>query len=267
MKILIPTDFSDNARVALNYALTLFGDDQPAVTLLNTWQVPHTGVGMLVSIEDLLKDESERAMKELMSDIDSQAQGDVQLEGVVRQGGLVEVIRSMMKKDHYDMIVMGTHGADDVKKKLLGSNTSNVVRTSRIPVLVVPLDADPSHPSKVALATDFTSMNTNQVEVLSGIIRKFNAEFEAVHVEREVALSKGGHVNDWSQPFNDLRPVFIKIVADDVAEGLDQYMEENRVDLLAVVRHDYGFFEGLLHKSVSRALCMYTDRPLLILPE
>ncbi len=267
MKILIPTDFSDNARVAMNYALTLFGDREPSVYLLNTWKVPHTGVGMLVSIEDILRDESERAMADLVAEVKEKTGDAFGIEGIVKPGTLVEVIKSLQRTDHFDLIVMGTRGADDVSKKLLGSNTANVLSSADIPVLTVPLDAALEVPSFIALATDFTDLSAAQIEPLLDVVNKFNARFKAVHVEKEAVTETAVPGSNWSQTFEGEAPEVETIYADNVAKGLDQYIRDQHVDLLAIVHHDYGFFEGLFHKSVSRSLAMYNTCPLMVLPE
>lgn len=268
MKILIPTDFSDNARVALNYALTLFGDLEPELHLLNTWKVPHTGVGMLVSIEDILREESEKAMADLLEEVRLQTNNAFSIEGIVKAGSLVEVLKSLEKTHDFDIVVMGTHGADDVSKKLLGSNTANVISNSDIAVLTVPLDVEVKVPSHITLATDFTTMTEKQVQPLMDLVRKFNARFEAVHVEKEpVAAGEVGAAPEWEAPFNGDAPDIVTVVDENIPKGLDRYIREENVDLLAIVHHEYGFFKGLFHKSVSRSLAMYNTCPLLVLPE
>ncbi len=267
MRILIPTDFSDNARKALDYALTLFGDASPDVTLLNTWQIPHTGVGMLVSIEDILRDESERTMAELVEELKGKSKNSFPIQGIVRAGALAEVIRGLLREQSYDYVVMGTLGADDVKKKLLGSNTANVVSSCPVPVLVVPVNVALSAPSKVAIATDFKGLKANQLAPLTALVNKFNASFLAIHVEKEAAVVGAEESAAWLAPFNGARPELVTIVSDDVAEGVDDYVNSNGIDLLAVIRHEYGFFEGLFHRSVSRKLSMYVDCPMLVMPD
>lgn len=267
MKILVPIDFSDNALVALKYSLLLFGDESPEIVLLNTWSVPHAGVGMLVSIEDLLKDESEKAMADQVKVLQAELHDSIAISGRVHQGGLIDVIRTIMRKEDFDMIVMGTHGADDVKKKLLGSNTSNVIRGARIPVLAVPLDTAMETPALVALATDFGDLRDDQAAILRRIVKKFRTKFHAVNVKHEAVHTDGTAPEQWNTPFNGDMPEVINIVAENVVEGIDGYMNERGVDLLAVVRHDYGFFEGMFHKSVSRSLSMYTHKPVLVIPD
>lgn len=267
MRILIPTDFSDNARKALDYALTLFGDAQPEVTLLNTWQIPHTGVGMLVSIEDILRDESERTMADLVEELKADTRNSFPINGVVRAGSLAEVIRGLLREVKYDYVVMGTLGADDVKKKLLGSNTANVVSSCPVPVLVVPVNVALTTPSKVAIATDFKGLKESQLKPVTALVKKFNAAFLAIHVEKEAVTVGDDESAAWLAPFNGARPELVTIVSDDVAEGVDDYVNANGVDLLAVIRHEYGFFEGLFHRSVSRKLSMYVDCPMLVMPD
>lgn len=267
MKILIPTDFSDNARVALNYALTLFGDEVSELVLLNTWQIPHTGVGMLVSIEDILKDEAEKAMEDLVEEVRRNTHDTQNVRGIVHGGSLVDVVRSMQRSETFDLLVMGTRGADDIRKKVIGSNTSNVVRRSLVPVLVVPDDVTLKAPQLVSLATDFQDLTQEQVEEVRSVVKKFNASFEAVHVEKEPVYAEGQAPKEWQTPFNGDFPKVVQVIDEDVADGIDRYIRESKTDLLAVVRHEYGFFEGLFHSSVSRRLTMYCEVPIMVLPD
>lgn len=267
MRILIPTDFSNNARQALNYALTLFGDQQPELVLLNTWQIPHTGVGMLVSIEDILREEAERTMEELVEELKAETKATFPINGKVQPGALSDVVRSLLRTEPYDFVVMGTLGADDVKKKLMGSNTANVVRSSSVPVIIVPMGTEVKVPTKIALATDFQELSETQLHGLTSLVRKFKATFEAVHVEPEAVMADNEPPSAWKQAFGELDPKIISIVAEDVSEGVDSYVRNDGVSLLAVIRHDYGFFQGLFHRSVSRKLSMHVSCPMMIIPD
>lgn len=266
MRVLVPIDFSDNARKALDYALTLFGDHTPEVVLLNTWQIPHTGVGMLVSIEDILREEAERTMEEWVADFSTATKNLFPISGKVQPGALPDVVRSILRTESFDYVVMGTHGADDVKKKLLGSNTANVVRSSTVPVLVVPLDVELTVPSKIALATDFKDATAELIAPVIRLAQKFNARLEVVHVESSKEAIQEEAPQGWKLPFGNQEVHLVHVVNDSIVDGVDHYVNTNKVNLLAAIRHDYGFFEGLFHKSVSRKLSMVVDCPLLIIP-
>jgi hypothetical protein len=51
---LIPTDFSPNAQKAADYAVRLFSDVSELV-LVHTYQIPHSGANVLISVQDLLE--------------------------------------------------------------------------------------------------------------------------------------------------------------------------------------------------------------------
>ena len=52
-KILVPTDFSQNAKKATDYALTLFDSKDAEFTLLNTFYIPYSVPDISYSVNDL----------------------------------------------------------------------------------------------------------------------------------------------------------------------------------------------------------------------
>jgi nucleotide-binding universal stress UspA family protein len=50
-----------------------------------------------------------------------------------------------------------------------------------------------------------------------------------------------------------------------VDEGLEKALQTEKPALLVIVRHDYGFFEGLFHSSVSRKILNNAALPILVL--
>jgi nucleotide-binding universal stress UspA family protein len=69
---------------------------------------------------------------------------DLRSEGIdctalLIQGATVDVILKEAADVEADLIVIGSHGHGFVKKLLLGGTSDDVVRRSRIPVLVVPV--------------------------------------------------------------------------------------------------------------------------------
>lgn len=264
MKILVPTDFSSHARTALEFALCLFGKFKPEIILLNTWQIPHTGTGMLVSIEDLLREDAERAMSELLTEFVAERGNDADFRALVKEGSLVEVIKGLNRKEAFDYIIMGTTGSDDVRKKLLGSNTANVLRTSSVPVIVIPDGTRCEAPHKISLATDYQPLQPTAAEHIGKFATLSDATFEAVHVHQEVIV---GGVEEKRINIGGRDSVVVHVQAPSVSEGLDTYLSSHGSDMLIIVRRDYGFIERIFHKSVSRALAMHTQTPLLIIPE
>ena len=63
--VLLPTDFSQNSYNAIKYALNLFKYEECRFVLVNAYQTPKAGAAMMISIEDLLQEESQNELRKL----------------------------------------------------------------------------------------------------------------------------------------------------------------------------------------------------------
>ncbi len=138
--ILFPTDFSQGARAAMDYAMSLAGDYNARLTLLYViqdisiaeWYIPSS-----LSVTDLVEDMQKSAWKEMdkwAAEAGARVKDVVKM--VVRGVPFVEIIKTAKDKDA-DMIVIGTHGRTGIDHMLFGSTAEKVVRKSPCPVLTV----------------------------------------------------------------------------------------------------------------------------------
>ncbi len=138
--ILFPTDFSQGARAAMDYALSLAHDYNARLILLYIiqdisiaeWYIPST-----ISAADLIEDMQKGAWKE-MDKWAAEASSRVKdVEKIVSRGvPFVEIIKTA-KDRNVDIIVIGTHGRTGIDHMLFGSTAEKVVRKSHCPVLTV----------------------------------------------------------------------------------------------------------------------------------
>ena len=135
--ILLPTDFSETASHALDYARELaarFGADVHVLHVVadptpQDWAVG-PAAGVVTDLLDMWRTDAERRL------------GEVALDGVetvraIRVGHAFMEIIQYATDNAIDMIVMGTHGRGPVKHLLLGSVAERVVRKAPCPVLTV----------------------------------------------------------------------------------------------------------------------------------
>ena len=64
------------------------------------------------------------------------------LRAVVTEGTPAEQLLKTAQRQHADLIVVGTRGAGNVARMLLGSTAERVLRQTRVPVLAVPAGAE-----------------------------------------------------------------------------------------------------------------------------
>lgn len=150
-RILLPTDFSDTAAHALDYAHDLAARFAASVHLLHVVSDPTVqdwaGEVEGLVVPDLLakwKGDAERRLAEV-------SLGDVETVRAVRVGhAFVEIIH-YAADNAVDLIVMGTHGRGPVRHLLLGSVAEKVVRKAPCPVLTV---RQPGHAFEMPVSPD-----------------------------------------------------------------------------------------------------------------
>jgi nucleotide-binding universal stress UspA family protein len=137
-KILLPTDFSAPAGLALQWASDLARQFQATLLLLHV--VPPSAyplhhIGQLRGFPDLRDELLKRCRDELQ--VIAQQSGIASVEARVVEGLPHAEILDAAVRDRIDLIVMATHGHTGLKHVLLGSVTERVVRTATVPVLTV----------------------------------------------------------------------------------------------------------------------------------
>lgn len=137
--ILVPTDLSEHAEQALDYACELASRLDAQVHLLNVIGIPalglpELGVALTSTMIDSLIVDNQKALDALAEAKRPKAKiGEV----LLRTGDARDVIHQTAIELGADLIVMGTHGRRGITRALLGSVAESVVRTAPCPVLTV----------------------------------------------------------------------------------------------------------------------------------
>jgi nucleotide-binding universal stress UspA family protein len=141
-RILVPVDFSDPSRAALDYALSLKPLLGAEITVLHVWEAPRysgpdmmmIGLGAPLTLIDYTRRRAGKDMQELLDGLRRKG-NDV--HGLLEAGNPAVRIVEIAARDKFDLIVMGTHGRSGFDRFLVGSVAEKVVRTSPCPVLTV----------------------------------------------------------------------------------------------------------------------------------
>ena len=133
---LVPTDFSDGARYALDQSVELV---QPggAITLLHVSEFPAAYSGEVASA-DFARDLDKRsvaALDEEAARLQRKTTATVSLRSRIGFPG-AQILAALDDDRSVDLVVMGSHGRTGIKRVLLGSVAEKVVRHARCPVLV-----------------------------------------------------------------------------------------------------------------------------------
>jgi len=142
--LLVSVDFSAASRAVIDTAVELAA--APAAKLI----LHHTLVPSMVTAEyglgvDMLREAmlvSEKAARHQLEHLEDEltARG-LDVMSVLTRGSAAESILEVAKKQHANMIVLGSHGHTAFYDLLVGSTTHAVLKKATCPVLVVPPSA------------------------------------------------------------------------------------------------------------------------------
>ena len=140
-KILTPTDGSDTAKAAVQFAKDIaLAEGAEVVVLSVVHPVQYTeiyGAGGLVDPTPEMKAEAETVVDEVVEELKA--------AGVKASGSAVigyqadRTIVETATQEGADLIVMGTHGRTGLARTMIGSVADRVIRHTEIPVVLVPL--------------------------------------------------------------------------------------------------------------------------------
>ncbi|HEY4655044.1 MAG TPA: universal stress protein [Cyclobacteriaceae bacterium] len=269
VNILVPTDFSDLSRVALNYAVKVANKLNGTLTLLHVVTVIQpTRASMRLRLE-ALEEELLRCAKEDMEMLIAELAGKLKttkpLEYKIVQGSSFNAtVKIEAKKLRSGLIVIGTRGANGLKKVVLGSNTASLIEISHIPVLVVPELAEFTSLKNLVYATDLMHLEDEiatmlpYVKIFESTLHIFHAASGAKAVAPAEAKIKAAIAGV------DYGKFKIRVVADkEVDKAVETYVKETTSDLLATFTREHSVYEKLFERSLTRKLAFQSRLPLL----
>jgi nucleotide-binding universal stress UspA family protein len=144
-RVLVTTDGSENAAVAVPHAAEMARRHDATVHVLNVVDLqaaggPFDAGGLQREFVERLEARGADAVDDAAADVEAAAPGvavETAVERTKSLDGPAAGIREYVENEDVDLVVMGSHGRSNLRRQLLGSVTSTVLRTVDVPVLVV----------------------------------------------------------------------------------------------------------------------------------
>lgn len=138
-QLLVPIDFGAPSNRALELGIELAGQFEAELTIAHFWELPpYPYAGSAYSSPDLITELGRGADEHLANAVLRAQQKLPRTKGVCRMGLPWQEILHLIEEARVDLVVMGTHGRRGISRALLGSVAERVVRSSPVPVLIVP---------------------------------------------------------------------------------------------------------------------------------
>ena len=263
-KILVPTDFSENANNALRYAINIANYFEAEVNLVNVYEVRST-TGSFKSIEEYMREDAERDLSDSIRAVKTSLLGRTVLKGRAIKGNTIDVICSIAENEKMDLIVMGTQGASGLKEIFLGSKTSGVMKNTHIPILAIPNGFDYRPIKDIVFSVDSGIVADSDVlQPLIKLARSYKSNIKVVHLETEKVVA--GFDPGIEYFLEDIPHTFHTVAgSSDINGVVNLFTYEENADMLCMIRRERGFWSKLFHRSVTTKEIFDSPVPLLVL--
>lgn len=274
-KLLVLTDFTDNAFHAETAALQLAGKTGADILLYHTLPyiplLPSDSGGpyMAETSSVLFEDSKERLIQEAdkLREMAVMKRIEVQIEEQNEEGSLGSHIEEITSGDKAELVIMGGRSGGALEHILSGSDTATVIRKSKKPVLVIPSTAAINVPDKVVFASDFGISDIPALRYLDEFTQILGCGLHIVHMlpHGEVKTEISAELA-FRKYLDERRFNFDQVFADNVHEGLQKYCSEKKADMLAMTHGQHSFLSRLFGHSETMAAIADNQLAVLVFP-
>ncbi|MCF6348670.1 MAG: universal stress protein [Flavobacteriaceae bacterium] len=276
-KILLPTDFSDNALNAINYALNLYKGENCKFYLLNTYtpiiynyDYRMSTSGYLGDVVDVIRENSKEKLDEIEKKLKEKFNNSKhQFETISSFSLLTDKIKDIVDEYAIDLIIMGTKGATGAKEVLFGTNTIHVIKKSKCPVLAVPDGFFFEEPKEILFPTDYkVDYSDKQIQNFKTIVNAFNSRVHILNVSHGIDLSETQNTNKaiLEKLFTAIKHTSYRVDDKPIPQAINEFQKSTYIQLLVMINNKHSFFENLFFKPVINQIGFHLNIPFLVIP-
>ncbi|MEJ7829097.1 MAG: universal stress protein [Segetibacter sp.] len=154
-KILVPTDFSDNATKAVFYAVSKAEKENAEIILLNAFRAVDTTFSARRNVFEEYNNSIAADNREQLKDFKERIEkkSSVKITTKFSKGCIADSILKCAVDEDVNLIVMGTRGVSGIERMLWGSTTAGIIGNTTIAVLAIPIGAEWKGLTNILFAT------------------------------------------------------------------------------------------------------------------
>jgi len=275
--MLIPVDFSGTSENALKFAAAFSKDrNVDRIILLKSHYVsmyaqllPTADFVQLsvAEIKDERKKISER-LKEIGETLLKKCNPNIKVEIAISELPLLRAIHQVIEEEHPGMLLTGSGNTSSPDESYIGDQVITIVKTSSIPVLLVPEGVGYKKIKQALLPCDFAAVSR------CGLLKVFHASQKWPHPELMILNvdPKQKQLMHDSEPADALKRLLENYQYEvyysenkNVVNGILGFAKTHDVQLIIALPGKNSFFYNLTHSSITEALVQNKHHPVLIL--
>lgn len=278
-RILLPTDFSENAWNALFTAIKLYANFECTFYLMNSFEPKSQNIAGFKSstrageVYQSLSDQSEKELEKVMTYLEANHENkNHAFKTISTNENLVTAIKELIPKYDIDVIVMGTKGATGAKDIFMGSNTVKVLKAVKNCTLIaVPEEFDFKSLDTIVFPTEYAHFFAKSVlQPFLELIDLWKSEVKIFHVAQEFKLNDTQRYNReiLKKRLEGYPYSFFKVtIKSTVSKAICDFSKEQMGDLIVLTNYSHTFLERLTQEPVVKKVGFKTSIPLMVLPD
>jgi len=275
-KILLPTDFSANSWNAIKYALQLFKDEACKFYLLNAYTpiIYHVeyvlGSPAQFGMADAIRNNALKGLKDIEDRINNEfSNSNHNFKCIAAFNTLIPEIKEIVEDKNIDFVVMGTKGATGAKEILIGSNTVQVIKNVKCPILAIPDNFDFETPQEVLFPSDYeVDFQNDQIQPILDIASSHHSRVNVLNVSygRDLSEQQEQNRQKLESYFAKVAHIFHSVEDQNVSVAITNFQLKLFINLLVMINNKHSFFENLFFKPLINQIGFHLNVPFLVIP-
>ena len=257
--IIVPVDLSRNSKEALNYASHIAHAAGIGITVVFGYSLLEKAIRYTAKKGEVDKDPDKWIQKRIHKI--QQKRPDLKVQYKIIKGDILDSIKRLVDIYDVDLVVMGCQGKDENEETYLGTTAGAMVKTTNIPVLLVPPRFKFHGIHKIVFAVKNTSVRyMGTLEPIIDIKQLFKPLIQLLHLGNEPEELP-------EQSFSILQIIndITRYGNENFNESINEYLDQHHADMVCVIRRKRGFLEKTLGPTSTPAAKFNLDVPILVL--
>ena len=257
--ILVPIGSSKNAISTLQYAIDFVEGTNAKIYVIKVYGLAKAA-NSIKNIDAVLEKDSDKELKDVLNNVDRKG---VEIISKSIKGTITDSIERASKQLKVDLIISSAKSISTDEKVYLGKIAGGLIKSTNIPVLVVPKAYKFKKVSKVLMAIKSGIISSSDVLIpVKNILEKFNATLDLIRVITPKSKTEDAELNN---ELKTLASNFKLTENGTVFQGVLEHIHESNPDVVCVIRRKRGFFVRLWEHDRVYKKDFESRIPLLVL--
>lgn len=270
--ILIPTDFSKTASLAIEHAAfmaRLYKANLYLLHVIEIAEVTYTVYNPAVQMVDF--DEIQKRIDKQLSDLAIKLKKEyaITVHTICARGQATSEVVSAVKKNDIDLVIMGTHGVSGFDEVFLGSNAHKVTTICPCPVITVQSHAKKIGFTDIILPIDDSMHSRQKVDNAILLAKKYAA---TIHILGLIEKGEDTNPKKFEIKIESVEKIIKKnkiayetkiVKGENLAVEAMKYAKKVKADLIMVMADHESHLKGMFFGAFTKQIVNHSKIPVM----